>query len=52
MRITLSFRDAVLWREFRAACIRRGTSASQTIEQFVQEQLAIWHQQEQEHPHA
>ena len=46
MRITLSFRDEALWREFRAACIRRKTSASQEIGHFVYEQLDTWQREE------
>src|SRR5262245_10473717 len=51
MRITVSFNDTVLWREFRAACIRRQTSASHEIERFVREQLQVWQQEEKDQAH-
>lgn len=31
-----------LWRVFRAGCVRRGKSASETIDQLMQEQVRQW----------
>jgi hypothetical protein len=41
VRITLHA-PLTLWRAFRAACVRRGTSASQEFMQFMRERLITW----------
>jgi hypothetical protein len=40
-RVTLSLDDQ-LWREFRAACIKRGKSASAVVEMGMHEQMLNW----------
>lgn len=40
-RATLYF-DKQLWRDFRAACVQRGYSASQIIETLIREQMTAW----------
>ena len=45
--------NIVLWRQFRMACIERGTSAGKEIGRLIQEQLAAWqHQPQKETDHA
>ena len=34
--------DGQLWREFRAACLRRGKSASAVIEMAIHDQMLHW----------
>ena len=34
--------DEDVWREFRAQCIRRGTSASKLIQEFMRMSLRRW----------
>ena len=34
--------DEEVWREFRAQCIRRGTSASKLIQEFMRMSLKKW----------
>jgi hypothetical protein len=40
-RVTL-YLDGQLWREFRAACVRRGQSASEVTEMGIQNQMLSW----------
>lgn len=34
--------DGTLWREYRAACVRRGESASEVTERLISAQVASW----------
>lgn len=40
-KVTL-YLDEQLWREFRAACVRRGKSASEVVELRVHDQMLTW----------
>jgi hypothetical protein len=46
-RITL-YVDAQTWRDFRAACVKRGRTASQVVSERMQEQVEAWARADQD----
>ena len=42
---------ALLWRQFRMACLERNTSASKEVARLMQQQLAQWAQGKEEARH-
>ena len=45
-KVTL-YLDRQLWKEFRAACVRRDTSASAVVELAVQDRMLGWTAEEE-----
>jgi hypothetical protein len=37
--------DDDIWQDFRIACIKRNTSASQEIERLMRERIELWNSQ-------